>query len=358
MATVGIGLESICAVSKATTWGTATNVNKANAGILILSEDFPFANREIVDDESVNNSWQDNYDQGNIDISGSLRGFLRYTGLEFLLAQPMGVAANSAGVTGVRTQRYTYTGNIDGVFGTVVFEKKVEQHEYPSVKFSGFTISGQAGRPLEVTFRGVADTCVISGQKNTSLTTVTYRSKSNRVMFNQLKIRARNKEDAALADAQRINPASFELTYDRPMVGDHVADGGRTIIEPVMDGFPTATLRFTFPRYATAPAGTPGNDFFTAIVNNKPQKIDFLASGPTISGSSPSTVAQFLLDIPNAIPQTVASNIGGPGRIPQEVTFMLKEAAAAPTGMPSQVAGAGGFMMRLRNGVATASLAG
>jgi hypothetical protein len=352
----GAGIGSKLAVFKGTTWGTATNVNRANAAIDYLSAEIDLGIPEFIDDASVSRSWSGDPIRGNLSSNVTLRAYLRYTSLEFLLAQPLGAAAVSAGLAGVYAHRYTYTSETYGTFGTLAQDKGLSIHELPSVKFSGYTITGQAGRPTEIQVRGLANNSVLPATKNTTLASATPRTQSLHVLWAEQSLLVAAKAGGApTSTTDAYQPASYELAYDRPLASHFVMNNSAQMIEPIIDGNPTGTLRVTFPRYATAPAGTPGNFFINAAKANTALKLWLRGVGPTISGTS--TRHRFDLYAPNAFVANVVTNVAGPNAIPQEVTINLKSAASPPTGLPSWI-GAGGFALRLVNGVVTSPLAG
>jgi hypothetical protein len=124
------------------------------------------------------------------------------------------------------------------------------------------------------------------------------------------------------------------------------------IIEPIPDGTPVGNLRLTFPRYATAPAGTPGNFFAAAGKNNTALKLWLRAVGATITGTAR---RRFDLYCPNAFVAHVVSNVANPQAIPQEVTLALKASPSVPTGLPAWI-GSGGFAIGLNTTYATAPI--
>lgn len=354
---LGGGMGSKMAVWRASgpggAWGTPTSVNRPNAAIDYLSEDFAIGVQEAIPDASVSRSWPGDPIRGNISANGSFRTYLRYLSQEFPLAGPLGLAQVSAVATGVYAHRYIYTSQKSDFF-TLAIDKNQAIHEYESVAFSGFTINWSAGRPTEVTFRALANNNVVPAALNTSLASATYRTSGHHVLFSQTDLLLNNKALGALTLSDRTMPSSVELTFDNNLAQHYVMNQSAEMIQPILDAQPVATLRLTYPRYATAPAGTPGNTFFEAANANTPLKLWLRCFGPTIAGTSHRHT--FEVFAPNAFVNTVSANVGGPAAIPVETTLGLQQAQSAPTGMPSYVGGTGGFVIRVISGSPTAAL--
>jgi hypothetical protein len=350
----GAGIGSKMALAPATRWGSASNVNVANAAIDYLSEDFGFAVPEFIDDASVSRSWPGDPIRGNIVVNGSVRTYLRYQGCERLLAYPMGVAAAPSLLeTGVYRHKYTYTSDVYGKFCTVAIDKGVSVHEYESFKFAGFTITWQAGRPTEMQSRGFGNNNNVPAVQNTSLANATFRSEGDHVLWAHGSLLVAAKAGGApTSTTDQYMPSSMELTYDRPLSQHYVLNNSAEIIEPILDGAPSATMRLTFPRYATAPAGTPGNTFANWAKQNIAVKMWLRFVGATLGATQR---RRFDLYAMNASVANVVSNVGGPAAIPQEVTLNLRSAQAVPTGLPAWV-GRGGLALGLTTGMATAPI--
>lgn len=348
----GSGIGSKFTIWAADTWGTATSTNRAGAAIDYISEDFGFAIPEQLPDESVSRSWQSDPIQGNITVNGSVTCYLRYLGVEKLLAYPLGSAAASLIEAGVYRHKFTYTSNTSGKFATVAIDKHVSVHEYPSTKFLGFTISAQAGRPTNLVARSFSNNNVVPAVKNTTLAAATYRSQGDHVLWaHQSMLIAAKTGGAPTSATDRFQPSAAELVFDQPQAQHWVMNNSAEIIEPIPDGAPNATLRLTFPRYATAPAGTPGNTFAVWGKNNTPVKIWWRAVGASLTATQR---RRFDFYAPNAFIANVVSNVANPQAIPQEVTINLKSTSAVPTGLPAWIQPTGGMAIGLTNSLATA----
>ncbi|MFQ5896241.1 MAG: phage tail tube protein [Nitrospinota bacterium] len=321
------GREIVAAAKKASLWGTPV-LQGAGDGILILSEGLGAGVPEDLPDESAGLAFVESSDQGNLDIAGSVVAFLRYEGLDFLLAAAMGSAGTPVqqGLTAAYQNTYSLAGSLDGVFGTLVIDKKVSVWEWPGVKVHGFTISGEAGQPLRAEVLLIADRLnrnTASGTNNqTTVASITYPTRANRVLMSQGKVRVNDQSGAALADGDAVNVSRFALRYRRPMSQDHVV-GSPDILEPTEDGMPSFGLEIAFPEYT--------EDTYLADLGAETlKKLDLTLTGATIE--SPYSY-QFQVNIPQAKLVNAEAAVDGAGKIVHPLTFRLEKAASAPAGM-------------------------
>ncbi len=268
-------------------------------------------------------------DRGNVDIEGTVTAFYRYSGaLNRLLAMAIGqdTAAQIAATTA-----YTHTmipqATLDAIFGTLAIDKNVSVWEWPGVKVKGFTISGEAGQPINIEFEIIANTLNrnTSGgvNNNTTITNVTYRSKALRALFNHLTLRMHNQSDAALGAGDKLNITSFSLEFTRPMSAAHISSQ-REVIEPTGDGLPEITLEIELPEYT---ADTHLSDLDAETL----KKIDLDLDSGVDAGSSNNY--RLLIDIPQAKIIDAEAAVDGAGKIVHPLTLRLEEAQTAPSGM-------------------------
>lgn len=318
------GTEILAAAKKASAWGTAVSVG-ANDGILLLSESL-LKRRSVELDAAAGQTFFQEADRGLIEVGGDLTAQLRYDGLTMLLAMLFGTAGSPVQQGGTAAYLHTLqlAGNTDGKFATLAIDKVVHKQEYPSVKVLGATIRGEAGRPLEVTFQVTADDLLAPAVTNTSLASVTYRTRSNRVMFAQGVFRINAQGGAALASpADVVQPAGFELAIRRPLVGDYLAGNANKIAEPLGDGIPEITLSLRFPVFnaATWPA---------ALQADSRYKADIVFTGALLAGAY---YYKATFEFPHLVVDETSAQIQGAGKIPNPVSFRALRAAAAPSGM-------------------------
>jgi hypothetical protein len=113
----------------------------------------------------------------------------------------------------------------------------------------------------------------------------------------------------------------FSRVNDAPFVF-----GQDFVIDPADNGFPTLSLSVTFPRMTTVSA----NSMYTALAAGGAWKGDLTYTGAVISGGTPYSK---LIQFPYLEPQEMTLGLAGAQQVKPTVKFMLKEVAAAPTGM-------------------------
>lgn len=389
------GREILVGLKKASTWRTAVAAG-VNDGLLILSEGVR-QTLEHIDDDSLGLAFIQRTSQGKIEASGSLELYMRYEGLDVLIALIMGTAGIPAQpnplYTSVYKHSYVLADNLNGLFATLAILKKSDKvFEYPSVKFHQFSFSGEMNAPVKLTVEGIANRLELASVINTAATMVniTYPDKSNRIIVNKdAYIRLNDESGAALASGDAIYPASFELTFNRPMDASLVI-GNKDVDEPVGEGFPEITLTLNFPRYndanhaffmdwesftrkkmeiylkghqftaPAAPADWVASTVYAVDDCVKPTTPNSLWYKCTAAGTSgtlepawPTTVGEtvtdgtatwgcmedeywyeFRIQFPNLKIVDPEAAVTGPGKIPVSLSFKVLGTDTAPTGMP------------------------
>jgi hypothetical protein len=273
------GVEMKAAVKKAAAWGTAVACG-ANDGILILPHSIKKERPNNVDD-SLGLYYPEDSDPGEIKVEGDLPAYLRYDGLDLLIALAMGATGGAPvrqGATSAYAQTMSLAEHNDGLFATLAVDNRINVDEYTSVKMTGFTLKGEVGKPLQITFRCISMDRITDSSVNTPATfaNVTYFETANRVLMSHGKIRLNARDGAALQDSDRIYPASFELTFRRNMAGLYgVGAGFDRIDEPTNNGQPEITLKLDFPRYAS-------DSHFTDWDAGSAKKLDMTFTGAQI----------------------------------------------------------------------------
>ncbi|KJR98789.1 MAG: hypothetical protein VR65_20015 [Desulfobulbaceae bacterium BRH_c16a] len=326
------GRETICGLAKAGVWHTPVAC-EAGDGVLILADNIKVG-MELELDESAGQEWVTEADAGVENVAGNIEAYMRYEGFDVWLALIMG----SAGVpvqqeaTAAYAGTYNLTSKVDGLFGTLAQKKLVDKiWEYPSVKLHGFKLSAEMNKPVKISFEAICDTLKRDSTTNTAVTMALVTAlKQNRVIMNKDTVfRMNNQEDVALADSHKLYPASFELTFSRPMESDYVA-GQDGLEEPADNGFPACTLALKFPRYNTA------NDaYFDDWQNTVSKKMDITFTGKTIEGAHKYKLRILLSNLKIDSPEAPVS---GPGKIPYSMNLKGIGASTAPAGMTALTA--------------------
>jgi hypothetical protein len=323
------GVELKAAVKKAVTWGTSV-VCGADDGVLVLPHSLRKERNENVDD-SLGLYFPNESDSGEIRVQGDIPAYLRYDGLDLLLALAIGSTGGAPTQPDAVNDPNTYqqtlalAENTDGIFATLALDNGVNIDEYPGLKMTGFTLKGEVGRPLEVAFHAVADNRVVDSTVNTQATllNVTFFETANRVLMSQGRIRMNDRDGDALGTGDEVYPSSFELAFKRNMAG--VYGAGSTfdkIDEPSNDGMPEVSLKLEFPRYTSS-------GHFTSWDANTAKKLDMVFEGAVIDTNYKRT---FTLQFPNLKYKGVDLPVEK-GILKHPLDFICLGTDTAPSGM-------------------------
>lgn len=320
------GMETQAAVAKAVTWDTAVTCG-AGHGVLILPPTFK-KERSLDLDDSLGAYYPEDAHQGGIKVEGELPCYLRYDGLDLLVALAMGATAGAPaqqGSTAAYAQSLSLAGNLDGLLATLAIDNGVNVDEYPSMKLTGLKLRGRVGEPVEVVFKGTCSDRITDSSTNTpaSFASVTLGESANRVLMSQGLFRINDAAGAALGSGDEVYPSSFELDFNRPMAGAYVAGAGHDRIdEPVAKGQPEIFLKLEFPRYSS---GTHFEDWDSGVA----KKMQIAFTGALIEDTY---YRGFTLNLPNLIYKGVELPMErGPLRHPLEFAALATD--AAPSGM-------------------------
>jgi hypothetical protein len=322
--TKATGVETRAAVKRAAQWGTAVAVG-ANDGLLILPHSIRKQRASQVDD-SLGLYWPNESDPGEIAVSGDLPMYLRYDGIDLLIALAMGATAGAParqGATAAYAQAFFLADNLDGLFATFCVDNNVNIDEFRSLKVIGFTLRGEVGKPLQVTFHIIGDDREDSSAVNTSFAPVTYFETRNRVLMSQGSMRMNDAAAAALDAGDEMYPGAFTLTCRRKLEGAYGIQGTFDIIdEPTNAGVPEVTLELEFPRYTS-------KQHFTDWAANTPKKMDMVFTGEQIE--TPYS-REFTLRFPNLMYSEVDLPMEH-GILRHPVRFNVLGTDSAPEGM-------------------------
>jgi hypothetical protein len=248
------GKEAKAAFGKAAAWGTPTELASGEA-ILFTSEKIN-RTREHLPDDSAGQAFHGDAERGAVTCGGDLGAYLRYQGLEVLLALALGQAGQpSLAGSGSYRHALRLASNLDGLFGTLAIFKGFSVHEYPSAKVDGFSISGEAGKPLTASFSLICDDLNVNTTAGVNTTAVLAAIEApapgNRVLFRQGQFWINDAQDGALGAAHAVHPNRFSLSCKRKLSRDYLAGGQDRIAEPAGAGFPELSLTLEFPTYTS-----------------------------------------------------------------------------------------------------------
>jgi hypothetical protein len=318
--------EAKAAFKKAQVWGTPVLLGQADA-IIMLKEKIS-RSREHLTDDSAGQPFHTAADQGLVTCGGDLTCYLRYQGLETLLALALGQAGEPSALGGgAQAHALRLAPIVDGLFGTLGIYKGFSAHEYPSIKVDGLTISGEAGQPLTVAFHLIGDDLNVNaeGGVNTAanLAALVLPAPTGRVLFRQGGFLINDAAGPALDASHAVAPGKFSLTFKRKLVGDHLAGLDDRIAEPVAAGFPEATLNLEFPTYTS-------DTFLHDLGNDTRKKMRMVFRGEAIGGGHLQTLEILL---PHLALTNAEAAVDKAGKIAHPLTFDLLGALSAPAGM-------------------------
>jgi hypothetical protein len=320
------GIETRAAAVKGSTWGTAAACG-AGDGLLILPPTLK-KQRDALLDDSLGAYFPVEADQGPVKVEGDLPCYLRYDGLDLLIALVAGATGGAPvqqGTTTAYAQSFSLAENTDGLFCTLALLNGVNVDEYPTLKLTGLTLKGRVGEPLEISFSGISSDRVTDSSTNTPATmgSVTIAESGNRVLMSQGVFRMNDASGAALDSGDAIYPSSFELSFMRKMAGACGSGlGYDRVDEPAIDGQPEIKLKLEFPRYTS---GAHFEDWDSAV----PKKMDMAFTGTLIEDSY---YREFRLSFPNLAYKGVELPMDR-GALKHPVEFACLAASSAPLGM-------------------------
>ena len=87
------GTELRAAIKRASIWGTAVECG-AGSGVLVLPSDIKKTRESLIED-SLGTYFPNSSDPGPIKVEGELKAYLRYDGLDLLIALAMGATGGA-----------------------------------------------------------------------------------------------------------------------------------------------------------------------------------------------------------------------------------------------------------------------
>jgi len=317
------GTEVIAGMKKGAVWGTAVALGAGN-GIYILTDGIESA-PEILQDESLGNAFTECVDLGNIASEGDIEAMLKYEGLLLPFALCLGVAGLPTLLTNGYEHILKCSNNIDGLFATYAVDKILKVHENPSVKIAGFTISGESGDYVKVTFNIIGNTLKDNSVVNTPVTmaTVTYLMKCGNIVFNNGKFLLKDYDGSAPTGGDRILISSFEIEFNRNIEGDYVASGNNEIIEPTQNGQPELNVSIEFPRYTDS-------RFISDLFAKQEHEMIIVFEGNLIGVGPDKYTCR--IELPRLVIVDANVPVDGLGKFPTPITYKGLIAHTVPAG--------------------------
>lgn len=318
------GKDVIVSLAKATTWHTAVDADNANAAILLNSLTGMVPNPEPLLDEALGQTYPQYIDAGNRLVNPVLNGTLRWANTHWnLICAIIGDDALTGGAS-----PYTHTMDVQAepnLFYTLL-ANFTTVHEIPSFRPTGFTLSGAAGGHWQFEIRGIGDNVLVSGQTNSSMSSVTARTEALWIPFGNTTVRINDQSGDALASGDAVCPSSMEIVFNRDINAEFCARGGSTnewlTAMPEEGGFIDCQITMTFNEHSatTYIVDTTGEDF---------KKMDLTLAGPAISGGNYGSVWSF----PALRVISTTIDAANPGRVPETIVLRALQAQSAPNGM-------------------------
>lgn len=325
-------------VYAANSWGVAASVTRAlhltgDAGLTLQPQ--------FSENETLNQGFYRNASIGDITAPDlTITQDMRYEDHAYMLeACAMG---SPAAVTVVSSQAASslvaYQHIIDlapSVVGrgiTIAFEYGGASYapyiqELTSARVYGFSEAVGTAGVISQSFRllGSKPTITSSINFNSTLASISVPDFGNKVFRKQGVVRLNAQANGALSASDALPVETVELEFTRVNDAPFVY-GQDYIIEPADNGFPTATVRMTFPRMTTVAA----NSMYRLLQNGGAWKGDVTYTGAYINST---TQLSKLYQFPYMEIQEFSAPLTGANQVKPTALFRLKEVASAPTGM-------------------------
>jgi len=299
--TIGKGFEGILGVAIEDPYGTAVEVTEA---IPFVSESFGHEIEKHADEVLRGLAGRGASMLGNQSFPFTLPAKLTYEDLDLLIAIAMGAAGSPEANGDLYDNTYSLAEGLDYAFTAAVY-KGVSVWEYAGCKIDTMKISGEANKPLDIEFGGVAKDLDLDSETNTAviLQALSTEDAASKIMFSDLEFKIAAQGDALSGETEKgIN--SFELMLSNNMALDQFDNRAQRILEPQRNGFREISFSFKIPRYEA--------DTY----------LDWRDGGTNLHAWLKFSSGNYVFDIhlTNIIIDKVDAPIGGPGLIEQNVT--------------------------------------
>lgn len=336
---VGKGYEITAAIDKGASWGTAVDVNGALKKICLLTENITPSVDYLRDSSLCGNRFPGDMVTGRQDFTGTIEMYNQYTNINIftLIAMAMGRAGTPAivGLDAADGDRpYAYVGSIklrdslEGYFFTLAIDKQVAIHEWDSVKMNSFTISGNAGERVQLSFDVIARKWNNSSAVNTTLASATEPTPRKYVMFEDGQFRINTQSGSALDGDNQVYPSAFTITVNNSMDPTFTSQNDPYVDEPVSNDLGEVTGTLTIPKYTT-------KSYENAFVAGTKMKMDirFISSVQVVTPGGGAYYYEHNLYFPQIQITNSPTALTGPERITNDIEFTATRADTAPDGM-------------------------
>jgi len=215
---IGTGTALVCAVKKASTWGTSVAVGASN-GFRPTSWSVDESIEPIMD-ASFNADAVPREAGGQIGlfrVGGTFGLDVKYDGLDLIFALFMGTAGAPTGAN-----PYTHTwyrkNDMTGLFATLVWYDGIKTHEIDSVKFTKLAFKGQMGKRLTCEVSWIGRRRQENTATNANVSSVTENSTINYTLISNSTL---SYQLAANADAlANVELNEWDVTFEREYEDD------------------------------------------------------------------------------------------------------------------------------------------
>jgi hypothetical protein len=330
--------DYLVGLTRNTTWNTApVGGFGANDGIHILAEDLGVPARESLPDDSLGARRRhlEQSVKGNYPLeSKSITQYLRADESERMIALACGTANTLLHATGAMDHTIIPAGSLDGVFGSMVMEKQdgAIVHGYPSIKFDGFELNGEAGQFYQLVYQVHNARLQQAMVTTTLMNSVTPRTESNLCVFDRTRLWIGDQSGATLAAANLVKPSSLSFKYARGNEAYNAAcgevDGNEAVMQEPADGeYPEVMLELEFP--------TKTADTWVTDLGNDTRKKAHLYLDFGYAAGALATYGMHLY-MPHLEIIDNGEVTDGPGKVTQPLSFKVLGTESAVNGMSRQ----------------------
>ncbi len=323
-----VGRETIAYFKQAATWGIEAT---PGAGMLLMEDGMEFDQTLDPLEENDSTFLKEN-DLGTRTAAFNFKQSLRFDDMRGI-AMVLGDGAYTTPITAENAGKGDFLHTVlpapdnFGDFATMAIKKGDIIQSFPSVKYAGFTLTGQASpNRFEVSVNTFADnllnaSTVITANSFTDLSKPS--GNGGRGFFRNFTVELNDQSAASLtgtADGITNAVTSVEWSVQRALAADYTNTSGLNIEEPVEDAYLESTITLQLRNLDSLVDG-----LYTDLINKTAKKLQFTITGAAASSATGSVAnARFQVDAPHALVENVDYGpYSGPGRISAAVTFRL-----------------------------------
>lgn len=325
--------------------GQSWNTEDTSAGTALYAEDFGLSYSQALDDVPINAGiWQREVDNGTIAAEVNYSAPLEFDEIRGLA----GMLGDGSYVTMAETNSgkgdwihiIKPSGDNFGDFFTFAVQKGNDIiNVVPSLKFTGFTLSGQASpNRMMISYSAIGSKV---DNASTGITANDFASPSyltgngGRAYFRNLSVFINDQSAATLDTVDEISNliTGIEFSSQRALSQDYTNTSGLSMEEPVEDGMMETTCRLDFRTQDST-----GSGLFDDLVAGTKKKLKLQVTGNAASSATGSVAnASFTVECPHVrVGEDDFPNLSGEGRQTNSLTLRVLGAVTTSdaSGMP------------------------